>query len=57
MEVGDDFIKYMNGGHYEGDVMDDKRQGFGTYTYENYTYEGNWVNDLKHGEGKETKGK
>jgi len=24
-EIGEDFIKYSNGGHYEGDVLDGKR--------------------------------
>ena len=57
LELGDDFIKYSNGATYEGDVLDEKREGFGIYTYQNYSYEGNWCNDLKHGEAIERKGK
>jgi len=42
-------------GTYEGQKnLDGKRHGEGTYVYANgfFTYEGQWVNNLKHGQGK-----
>ncbi|MCR5205963.1 MAG: transposase [Lachnospiraceae bacterium] len=44
--------KYSNGDRYEGELMDGKRNGTGTYTnYSGETYVGQWKNNLKHGHG------
>ena len=37
---------------YIGEYKDGRREGFGTYYYHNNYYEGKWVNNLPHGEGK-----
>ncbi|MCL2747643.1 MAG: hypothetical protein FWE59_03195 [Oscillospiraceae bacterium] len=37
---------------YEGDLdANGLRSGWGTWTYENFRYEGNWKNDMPNGEG------
>ena len=46
------FIRYANGGTYEGYCQDNKRQGKGKYIASNgETYEGEWVNDQMEGYG------
>lgn len=51
---GFDKLKYDNGDYYEGNFVNGKKQGKGTYTYANGNiYEGNFVNDLR----EDTKGK
>ena len=43
--------KYDNG-DYEGEMEEDKRKGYGIFTYKNGDkYEGNWENDMKNGNG------
>ncbi len=43
-----------DGSYYRGAVAQNKRSGKGKYTIENkYTYEGEWHNNLPHGEGRE----
>ena len=45
-------MKFPNGDIYEGDYIDDVREGFGVLTKPNGdVYEANWVNDEKNGEG------
>ena len=45
-----DIIEY--GFNYTGDFKDGKRHGIGKYVYPNGgTYEGDWVNDIREGEG------
>ena len=40
------------GFNYMGDIKDGKRHGTGKFIYQNGdTYDGEWVNDLKEGEG------
>ena len=40
--------------HKDGEWVDDRAQGYGTYHHVDGTkYEGEWLGDLKHGEGKE----
>ena len=56
-EIGENVIEYRDGGHYEGDILDGKREGYGIYSYQSYSYEGNWTNDTKHGGAKEIKDK
>jgi hypothetical protein len=47
-------IHYKNGDLYNGDydIVLNNKIGYGVMTYENAIYKGNWVKDLKHGEGK-----
>ena len=46
---------YQNGDVYEGDWLDDKCHGFGTFTtIDGSKFEGNWENDKKEGFGKES---
>ena len=47
-------IKYENGGYYEGEKQNGKRQGKGKEYYENgeIKYDGDWNNDLQDGNGK-----
>ena len=52
--MGGEIKKYENG-EYDGDIIDGKREGKGTMTYNNrYVYEGEWMNDERHGQGKMT---
>ena len=37
---------------YEGDWVDGKRHGFGTFSFDGSKYEGEWQKDEYHGEGK-----
>ncbi len=42
-----------NNGYYEGEIVNGKRNGFGTYYWNSGSrYEGNWVNDVRTGFGK-----
>lgn len=42
------------GDYYEGEWLNDKANGFGTYVYsDGVKYVGQWVNDKQHGEGRE----
>lgn len=45
-------IDYDDGTSYTGQVVDGKREGFGTYTSTSETYIGQWQNDQQHGAGK-----
>ncbi|KAG8453172.1 hypothetical protein GDO86_004841 [Hymenochirus boettgeri] len=43
---------YPDGSKYEGDWVDDQRQGQGVYTYPNGdTYSGDWLSHQRHGQG------
>ena len=43
---------YYNGDLYEGDWINDKREGQGTYVWKNGSkYIGSWKDDKKNGEG------
>ena len=45
-------IVYPNGGIYEGELDDNKRNGYGTMTYANRSvYKGEWSYDKQHGQG------
>lgn len=47
-------LVHAKGDYYEGDFVDDRIEGFGTYTNINGSiYIGNWKNDLQDGHGKE----
>lgn len=48
-----DVINYKDGSKYEGEVYKGVRDGFGKYTCDIYTYEGQWENDREEGRGKE----
>ena len=49
---GDCKILYFSGDYYEGQVVDNNKEGTGTYTWENGAiYIGNWKNDMMNGEG------
>lgn len=54
--VDDQILKYPNGSEYRGQTLNGKRNGKGIFTYpeQSITYEGEWKNDLFHGEGKLT---
>ena len=56
--VKDDFVHgtctYPNGAKYIGDFKNEKKHGYGEYTYKDYRYNGNWEFDMKHGSGIET---
>lgn len=52
-------VKYPNNDTYEGDFKDGLRDGVGTYDYfkeegAHNKYEGEWVQNVKHGIGKMT---
>lgn len=48
-------IEYKNSDTYEGETLNGKRHGIGTYTWANGdTYEGEWKNDKRNGHGKYT---
>lgn len=53
MDAEDDTISYRDGASYSGQVWDGKRHGRGTFTSAAGEYEGQWDNDLRHGEGRE----
>jgi hypothetical protein len=43
-------VEYPNGDHYEGSIIDGKRNGYGVLTYSNKDkYSGNWKDDMRHG--------
>ncbi len=42
---------YPNGDMYLGNIADDKKHGYGTYTSTSGSYMGEWQNDMKHGKG------
>jgi hypothetical protein len=43
-------VVYYGGSYYEGDLVDNKMQGFGVYFhFSGDKYEGQFANDLKHG--------
>lgn len=45
-------VIYPNGDKYEGEMMNDKKEGFGVYTWNNNKqYKGYWKNDVHHGQG------
>lgn len=44
-------IYEIDGGTYEGELVDGQRSGWGVWVYENYRYEGWWENDMPNGEG------
>ena len=50
---GKGIIYYKNGNiMYDGEYVNDKREGNGKYIYENGEYYiGEWKNDLRHGKG------
>lgn len=48
-------ITYSDGSQYKGEVIDGKRHGEGFIQWVNGdTYEGQWLNDMPHGQGKKT---
>lgn len=48
-------MTYKDGSHYKGQFnADGKRHGKGTWSSDNGMYEGQWVNDHQHGQGKQT---
>lgn len=52
---GDETKIYPGVGTYIGELVDGKRQGKGTMTYDdNDVYEGTWWNDARRGDGKIT---
>ena len=42
---------YADGSYFEGNFWNNKRQGFGRFWFKDGFYQGNWKNDLFHGEG------
>lgn len=40
------------GGYYEGDIVEGRREGSGTFQSYSYDYEGGWKNDMFEGQGK-----
>ena len=49
---GQGVYKWPDGRIYEGNYMDDKKEGFGVYTYpDGRCYKGLWHNGKQHGEG------
>lgn len=50
-ELKKGIIYYNDNSKYKGDIKNLLRHGKGTYTSEAETYEGNWVEDKKEGEG------
>lgn len=48
-------MTHANGDVYEGEWVDDKAHGFGTFVdTEGAKYTGEWVNDMQHGYGEES---
>ena len=46
-------FKWPDGRVYEGDYVEDKKQGMGTVTWpDGRAYEGMWKNGMQHGLGK-----
>ena len=42
----------LNGDRYEGEWMNDSKEGYGVHGYsDNSKYEGNWKDDKQHGKG------
>ena len=44
-------VHYENGDYYKGQLRQGQRNGQGFSCESSYTYNGEWVNDLKHGNG------
>jgi len=45
-------VEYRNGAHYHGDVLENRRSGYGQFSWPNGAkYEGEFVDNLRHGEG------
>ena len=44
-------LNFSDGAVYEGDIMDGKMHGYGTYKYNENVYTGEFVNNKMHGEG------
>lgn len=51
---GEGKVSYANGDLYEGEVQDNKREGFGTFSSGDFSYEGDWENDKCSGFGEAT---
>jgi len=49
-------VIYKDGYSYKGGIMDMKREGHGLLTGVDYVYQGDWEQDKRHGQGKETRG-
>lgn len=48
---------WPDGRKYEGEYVDDKKEGFGKFTFkENRVYQGQWKNGKQHGQGTLQKG-
>jgi len=47
-------LKYSDGSRYNGFILNDKRNGYGTLMSDNFQviYQGEWANDTYHGKGK-----
>ena len=49
---GQGLYKWPDGRQYEGNYVDDKKDGYGVYTYpDGRCYKGQWKNGKQHGEG------
>jgi len=45
-------VEYKNGAHYHGDICENRRTGYGLFSWPNGAhYEGEFVDNLRHGEG------
>ena len=45
-------VEYKNGAHYHGEVCNNRRSGYGRFSWPNGAYyEGEFVDNLRHGEG------
>eukprot|EP01050_Picozoa_sp_SAG11_P001882 SAG11_NODE_88_length_17244_cov_17.187460_6_plen_117_part_00 len=45
-------LAMLNGDRYEGEWMNDSKEGYGVHGYsDNSKYEGNWKDDKQHGKG------
>ena len=47
---GQGVLKYGDGSTYTGDFLDNERHGKGRFVFDNYTYDGTWYRDQRHGE-------
>ena len=49
---GKGLFTWPDGRWYEGDYLDDKKEGFGTFLWpDGRKYEGNWKDGKQHGKG------
>ena len=49
---GQGIYKWADGRRYEGEYLNDKKDGFGIYTYpDGRSYKGEWANGKQHGQG------